>query len=192
MAGDDGTTMNNEILGARDGAEEGQATSTRGELHSRVGGILECDPPGNRNSSNERAAAADDNEDGVCRYAVGAANRAMSFFEMCQVSAIKLVDLFAPVVGVPNYQNARRRAAFSKLNIRGNLLSNSYLIYIYNSYLTLTMCNKRYKISCFAFSRQDMSYLLDSTSTSLPAIGPTTTIQYPRRFYRIDCGESGQ
>lgn len=90
MAGDDGTTMNNEILGAQGGVEEGQGTSTRGELHSRVGGILECDPPGNKNSSNERAAAAAaaaaaDNEDGVCRYALGAANRAMSFFEMCQV-----------------------------------------------------------------------------------------------------------
>lgn len=89
MAGDDGTATNNEIRGAG-GGEEGQDTSARGELHSRVGGILECDPPGNRNSSNERsAAAADDNEDGVCRYAVGAANRAMSFFEMCQVSYIR-------------------------------------------------------------------------------------------------------
>jgi len=102
MAGDDGTTTNNEILGA-EGGEVGQGTSARGELHSRVGGILECDPPGNRNSSNERAAVAAaaaaaaatttavtaaDNEDGVCRYAVGAANRAMSFFEMCQVSYV--------------------------------------------------------------------------------------------------------
>lgn len=87
MAGSDGTMTNNEILGAERGGEE-QGTSVRGELHSRVGGILECNPPGNRNSSNERAAAtaAADNEDGVCRYAVGAANRAMSFFEMCQVS----------------------------------------------------------------------------------------------------------
>lgn len=84
MAGDDKTTTDNEIL--VEGGEEGQGTSARGELHSRVGGILECDPPGNRNSSNERAAvAAANNEDGVCRYAVGAANRAMSFFEMCQV-----------------------------------------------------------------------------------------------------------
>lgn len=93
--------MNNEILGTRDGAEEGQDTSTRGELHSRVGGILECDPPGNRNSSNERAAAAtDDNEDGVCRYAVGAANRAMSFFEMCQ---IRLQHLFPQLGPPPRY-----------------------------------------------------------------------------------------
>jgi len=92
MAGDDGTATNNEILDAGV-EEEGQDTSARGELHSRVGGILECDPPGNRNSSNERAAAAaaaaaattDDGEDGVCRYAVGAVNRTMSFFEMCQV-----------------------------------------------------------------------------------------------------------
>lgn len=95
MAGDDGTMTNNEILGAERGGEQ-QGTSVRGELHSRVGGILECDPSGNRNSSNERVAAAvatDDNEDGVCRYAVGAANRAMSFFEMCQVSMIyKLIS----------------------------------------------------------------------------------------------------
>lgn len=109
MAGDDGTTMNNEILGARGGAEEGQGTSTRGELHSRVGGILECDPPGNRNSSNERAAAAAaaaDDEDGVCRYAVGAANRAMSFFEMCQVTYIGYYKLVNYLIHSrhPNYQ----------------------------------------------------------------------------------------
>ncbi|EZA51743.1 hypothetical protein DMN91_003436 [Ooceraea biroi] len=117
MAGDDGTTTNNEILDAGVG-EEGQDTSARGELHSRVGGILECDPPGNRNSSNERAAAAatttitttttttntataaDDDEDGVCRYAVGAANRAMSFFEMCQ---IRLQHLFPQLGPPPRY-----------------------------------------------------------------------------------------
>lgn len=74
--------MNNGTVGAEGG--EGHSASVRGELHSRVGGILECDPPGNRNSSSERATA-DDDEDGVCRYAVGAANRAMSFFEICQV-----------------------------------------------------------------------------------------------------------
>lgn len=116
--------MNNEILGARGGAEEGQDTSTRGELHSRVGGILECDPPGNRNSSNERAAA-DDSEDGVCRYAVGAANRAMSFFEMCQVSYI---GYYACQLSVPvpsqqsNYQNAYRYLHFS-IGCRKNLSS---------------------------------------------------------------------
>ncbi|XP_011157407.1 uncharacterized protein LOC105194262 [Solenopsis invicta] len=119
MAGDDGTTtmmtttttttmMNNEILEA-EGGEEGQGTSERGELHSRVGGILECDPPGNRNSSNERAAATAttatvvavaDNEDGICRYAVGAAHRAMSFFEMCQ---IRLQYLFPQLAPPPRY-----------------------------------------------------------------------------------------
>ncbi|XP_012527858.1 uncharacterized protein LOC105831923 [Monomorium pharaonis] len=116
MAGDDGTTTtttttttNNEILkGAEDEEKEGQGTSARGELHSRVGGILECDPPGNRNSSNERAVAAAatattatavavaDNEDGVCRYAVGAAHRAMSFFEMCQIRLQYLFPHLAP------------------------------------------------------------------------------------------------
>ncbi|KAG5326383.1 B2CL1 protein, partial [Acromyrmex heyeri] len=101
MAGNDETTTNNEILGA-EGGEEGQGTSARGELHSRVGGILECDPPGNRNSSNERpaATAAANNEDGVCRYAVGAANRAMSFFEMCQ---IRLQYLFPQLSPPPRY-----------------------------------------------------------------------------------------
>ncbi|KAG7204803.1 hypothetical protein KM043_005209 [Ampulex compressa] len=76
MAGDDGAAPNNEILGM-EGA--GQSASVRGEPHSRVGGILECDPPGNRNSPGERAcsgngcnvggsiaaaaAAADDDDD---------------------------------------------------------------------------------------------------------------------------------
>lgn len=114
MAGEDETVTNNEILNALTWAEEveeeeeeeeeeeteGQSTSAQGELHSRVGGILECDPSGNKNSSNERiapdssngggtttaAGTDDDNEDGLCRYALGAANRAMSFIEICQVS----------------------------------------------------------------------------------------------------------
>ncbi|XP_077278176.1 uncharacterized protein LOC143906178 [Temnothorax americanus] len=134
MAGDDGTTTNNEILDA-EGGEEGQGTSALGELHSRVGGILECDPPGNRNSSNERvaaaaAAAADaatatatavavavaDNEDGVCRYAVGAANRAMSFFEMCQ---IRLQYLF-PQLGPPPRYNIHDDSIESTAEILAN------------------------------------------------------------------------
>lgn len=98
MAGDDGAPPNNEILG------EGQAASVRGEPHSRVGGILECDPPGNKNSSSERACdddcdesvIADDSGGGgsviagdngaLCRYAIGTANTAMSFIEVCQVT----------------------------------------------------------------------------------------------------------
>ncbi|KAK2587332.1 hypothetical protein KPH14_003049 [Odynerus spinipes] len=58
MAGDDGApTTNNEIL-SLEGEEEGEGTLARGEPHSRVGGILECDPPGNRNSPSERACSA--------------------------------------------------------------------------------------------------------------------------------------
>ncbi|XP_043263582.1 uncharacterized protein LOC122403862 [Colletes gigas] len=120
MAGDDGAPPNNEILGADGG---GQGASVRGEPHSRVGGILECDPPGNRNSPSERAcndhddcddgsgetviadddcnsgggvgtAIADDNG-GLCRYAIGTANTAMSFIEVCQ---IRLQHLFPQLV----------------------------------------------------------------------------------------------
>lgn len=119
MAGDDGAPRNNEILGA-DG--EGQGASVRGEPHSRVGGILECDPPGNKNSPSKRDDCNNDNDDdgdddcadcadgsgetviaddcsnnggvgtviagdngGLCRYAIGTANTAMSFIEVCQV-----------------------------------------------------------------------------------------------------------
>lgn len=58
MAGDDGVpTTNNEIL-LVEGKEEGEGALARGEPHSRVGGILECDPPGNRNSPSERASSA--------------------------------------------------------------------------------------------------------------------------------------
>ncbi|XP_076182262.1 uncharacterized protein LOC143154225 [Ptiloglossa arizonensis] len=121
MAGDDDAPPNNEILGA-DG--EGQGASVRGEPHSRVGGILECDPPGNRNSPSERACndhddcgdgsgetvivdddcnnsgggvetvIADDNG-GLCRYAISTANTAMSFIEVCQ---IRLQHLFPQLV----------------------------------------------------------------------------------------------
>ncbi|KZC08182.1 Bcl-2-like protein 1 [Dufourea novaeangliae] len=131
MAGDDGAPPNNEILGT-DGGGQG-ASAARGELHSRVGGILECDPPGNRNSPSERACnehhddhdddhddddgsggttviadddynnsagtvgttvIADDNG-GLCRYAIGTANTAMSFIEVCQ---IRLQHLFPQLV----------------------------------------------------------------------------------------------
>lgn len=74
MAGDSAT--NNEI-----GEGDEQGASARGERHSRVGGILECDPPGNRNSLSDQATA-----DGVCRYGVSAASSGMSFIEICQVN----------------------------------------------------------------------------------------------------------
>ncbi|CAG5099482.1 Similar to BCL2L1: Bcl-2-like protein 1 (Homo sapiens) [Cotesia congregata] len=72
MAGD--STTNNEI---GEGVEQG--ASVRGERHSRVGGILECDPPGNRNSlsmSDQANENTDDDEDGVCRYGI----RLQNFF----------------------------------------------------------------------------------------------------------------
>lgn len=76
MAGE--SVTNNEI-----GEGEVQGASTaRGEPHSRVGGILECDPPGNRNSLGDQATEI---TDGVCRYGVSAANGGMSFIEICQV-----------------------------------------------------------------------------------------------------------
>lgn len=109
MAGDDDASPNNEIL-STDG--EGQGASVRGEPHSRVGGILECDPPGNKNSPSERVCNNDDCADGsgetmiaddcnnsggvetviagdngaLCRYALSTVNTAMSFIEVCQVT----------------------------------------------------------------------------------------------------------
>lgn len=106
MAGDDGAPPDNEIL--TDG--EGQGASVRGEPHSRVGGILECDPPGNKNSSSQRVSNDNDYAGGsadtvipqdrnggggtpiagdngaLCRYAIGTAHTAMSFIEVCQVT----------------------------------------------------------------------------------------------------------
>lgn len=120
MAGDDGAPPNNEILAAEG---EGQGASMRGEPHSRVGGILECDPPGNKNSPSERACD-DDCDDGsgetviadecnngggpviagdngaLCRYAIGTANTAMSFIEVCQ---IRLQHLFPQLVSSSRY-----------------------------------------------------------------------------------------
>ncbi|EFN89582.1 uncharacterized protein LOC105183539 [Harpegnathos saltator] len=129
MAGDDGTVMNNEIVGMEGG--EGHGASVRGELHSRVGGILECDPPGNRNSSNERAAtAADDDEDGVCRYAVGAANRAMSFFEICQIRLQYLFPQLAPPLRYNIHEDSIESTAESLANdvMRYLLKEDIYLI----------------------------------------------------------------
>lgn len=65
MLGDDGATpVNNEILGEANGeGQSGQSASVPREPHSRVGGILECDPPGNKNSPSERACNGDGDED---------------------------------------------------------------------------------------------------------------------------------
>ncbi|KAG8035830.1 hypothetical protein G9C98_001486, partial [Cotesia typhae] len=94
MAGD--STTNNEI---GEGVEQG--ASVRGERHSRVGGILECDPPGNRNSlsmsdqANENTDD-DDDDDGVCRYGVNPANSGMSFIEICQIRLQNFFPHLAP------------------------------------------------------------------------------------------------
>ncbi|KAH0539222.1 uncharacterized protein LOC123259269 [Cotesia glomerata] len=96
MAGD--STTNNEI---GEGVEQG--ASVRGERHSRVGGILECDPPGNRNSlsmsdqANENTDDQDDDDDdGVCRYGVNPANSGMSFIEICQIRLQNFFPHLAP------------------------------------------------------------------------------------------------
>lgn len=75
---------------------EGLVAVARGEPHSRVGGILECDPaaaaaaaPGNSTGKStdeqqeQQPAAAV--VDGLCRYAAGATSGGMSFVEVCQV-----------------------------------------------------------------------------------------------------------
>lgn len=103
MAGD-GTT-NNEIAKGRSydcvdgGAPQGnvcnndegdRGASTRpGERHSRVGGILECDPPGNRNSTRHRATLINDV---LCRYGAATNSGVMSFVKVCQVKCCDPLD----------------------------------------------------------------------------------------------------
>lgn len=87
MAGD--STRNNEI----GGDDDEQGASARGEPHSRVGGILECNPPGNRNSLNsEQTTATNIITDGVCRYGVTATSSGMSFIEICQVVVVIIIN----------------------------------------------------------------------------------------------------
>ncbi|XP_015608024.1 uncharacterized protein LOC107273908 [Cephus cinctus] len=86
MAGD-GATDNDVGEGSDQGA------SAQGEPHSRVGGIVECDPPGNRNSSSELPNAIGD---GACRYGASGASSGMSFVEVCQVRLQHLFPQLAP------------------------------------------------------------------------------------------------
>ncbi|XP_015175965.1 PREDICTED: uncharacterized protein LOC107066140 [Polistes dominula] len=57
MAGDEGAPKTNNEIFAKEG-EEVRGALARGEPHSRVGGILECDPPGNRNSPSKQQACS--------------------------------------------------------------------------------------------------------------------------------------
>lgn len=107
MVGD--SAPDNEIL-----QEEGGAASATGELHSRVGGILECDPPSNRNPGEldgngetggdgdtggaVRTVTADNS--GLYRYVIGTATTAMSFIEVCQ---IRLHHLFPQLLSSQRY-----------------------------------------------------------------------------------------
>ncbi|XP_017877139.1 uncharacterized protein LOC108623265 [Ceratina calcarata] len=130
MLDDDGAPLNNEILGTDGEGQSGQSASVRREPHSRVGGILECDPPGNKNSPSERACSDGDDDDdrstvsfetvignncngnggvgtviagdngSLCRYAIGTANTAMSFIEFSQ---IRLQHLFPQSISSPRY-----------------------------------------------------------------------------------------
>ncbi|KAK9298511.1 hypothetical protein QLX08_008189 [Tetragonisca angustula] len=142
MAGDDGAPSNNEILADR----EGQGASVRGEPHSRVGGILECDPPGNKNSPSQRVPNDDDCADGsahtviphdcnggggtpiagdngpLCRYAIGTAHTAMSFIEVCQ---IRLQHLFPQLVS-----SSRYRSCEDSIELTAERLANDVIRYL--------------------------------------------------------------
>ena len=141
MAGNDGAPPDNEILGTD--KEEEQGASARGEPHSRVGGILECDPPGNRNPPSEnhcadgsgetvigdddcdnsggvRAAVADNG--GLCRYAIGTANTAMSFIEVCQ---IRLQHLFPQLVSSQRYS-----LCVDSIELTAECLANDVIRYL--------------------------------------------------------------
>ncbi|PBC26455.1 uncharacterized protein LOC122712793 [Apis laboriosa] len=145
MAGDDDASPNNEIL-STDG--EGQGASVRGEPHSRVGGILECDPPGNKNSPSERVCNNDDCADGsgetmiaddcnnsggvetviagdngaLCRYALSTVNTAMSFIEVCQ---IRLQHLFPQLIS-----SSRYRLCEDSIELTAECLANDVIRYL--------------------------------------------------------------
>ena len=55
-------------------------------LHSRVGGISECDPLGSKNLALRQQEISQEEENDTCRYAVNQSNNNMSFMEVCQVS----------------------------------------------------------------------------------------------------------
>ncbi|KAK0177538.1 hypothetical protein PV328_001580 [Microctonus aethiopoides] len=121
MAGE--SVTNNEI-----GEGEVQGASTaRGEPHSRVGGILECDPPGNRNSLGDQATEI---TDGVCRYGVSAANGGMSFIEICQIRLQHLFPQLAPPSRYPICDDSVELTAECIANdvIRYLLKEDMYLI----------------------------------------------------------------
>ncbi|XP_076242815.1 uncharacterized protein LOC143184455 [Calliopsis andreniformis] len=126
-----GAPPNNEILRG-----EGRA---RGELHSRVGGILECDPPGNRNlpadcadGSGETIISDNCNaggpirtitDVGLCRYAMGTANTAMSFVEICQ---IRLQHLFPQLVST----SQRYSLCDASIELTAECLANDVIRYL--------------------------------------------------------------
>ncbi|XP_012281832.1 uncharacterized protein LOC105700521 isoform X2 [Orussus abietinus] len=86
---------------APSGEGSDQGASARGEPHSRVGGILECDPPGNRNSSSEAPAElTTERANGLCRYGAAVTNGGMSFVEICQK---RLQHLFPRLTSQPRY-----------------------------------------------------------------------------------------
>ena len=86
MAGERAPSRNNE---SRRPSAEGVAGARGEQPHSRVGGILECDPagaPGNSKNSpsgEQQQPQPQQPVDGLCRYASGG----MSFVEICQVRA---------------------------------------------------------------------------------------------------------
>ncbi|XP_011314352.1 uncharacterized protein [Fopius arisanus] len=91
MAGD--SAKNNDI-----GGGDEQGASARGEPHSRVGGILECDPHGNRNSIHSEGTTGIG--EGVCRYGSHSDAAAMSFIEICQN---RMQNLFPQLAPPPRY-----------------------------------------------------------------------------------------
>ncbi|XP_043501231.1 uncharacterized protein LOC122523509 [Polistes fuscatus] len=115
MAGDEGALKtNNEIFAKEE--EEVRGTLARGEPHSRVGGILECDPPGNRNSPSKQACSA------VVAAAGTVSNEAEDYKDVLQ---IRLQYLFPQLTPPPRY-----RLCENSIEYTAECLANDVIRYL--------------------------------------------------------------
>lgn len=110
---------NNEFHGER-GKDQG--SSVRGGLHSRVGGILECDPPSNWNLPSNQTTIVNPITNGLCHYDTRSASSGMSFMEICQN---RLKNLF-PQLSPPTRCNVREQS----IEMTAECLANDVIRYL--------------------------------------------------------------
>lgn len=80
-AGEEGNAKGIRLGGGGDQQQQQQQPSP----HSRVGGIQECGPLGNKDPLHAQDPHQDQEND-ICRYAAGQTASGMSFIELCQVN----------------------------------------------------------------------------------------------------------